>query len=305
MTTGGDGLHSIPHPVWDSRRLWSLADMINFYLGSFLHTWNDLTRALAMARHYAEYSDGFVNDKFHEGIQITGENVIKECEKLRLSDTTTACWQLDHMFRARAFQQYKWSDLAHAIDRLHGDLSVALSGEYFFHYPSDEALAVMSINADWETVLSPAAFPSARREIEAALDCYAFADYAGCVFHLMRAAELGLRTIAKERGIKSVGKNKPLEWGTWKDVFEAIEKRLKEIRGKAAGPKRDAALAFYDTSISDLRMLQGLYRDPTMHFRDKYDKGEAYIAMFRVRSFMAMLATRLSEASPRRIRWGL
>src|SRR5258707_5728873 len=140
MTTGGDGLHSIPHPVWDSRRLWSLADMINFYLGSFLHTWNDLTRALAMARHYAEYSDGFVNDKFHEGIQITGENVIKECEKLRLSDTTTACWQLDHMFRAGAFQQYKWSDLAHAIDRLHGDLSVALSGEYFFHYPSDEAL---------------------------------------------------------------------------------------------------------------------------------------------------------------------
>jgi hypothetical protein len=299
----GDGLHSIPHPVWDSRRLWSLADMINFYLSSFLHSWDDLSRVLSMARIYADRSNGEVADKQHESIKISVDRVIKECTTLNLTEATTACWQIEHMFQCRAFEKYEWSDLARALDRLHGDMSVALAMESFYHYPADEALALRSIPADWETVLG--SFPSTRREIECGTDCYALRDYSGCVFHMMRVAEFGLRTIAKERGVKSVGRNKPIEWGTWKDVFDAIEKELKDLRGKPAGRKRETALAFYDTAISELRTLQGLYRDPTMHFRDNYDKGEAYSAMFRVRSLMASLSTKLSEDRGRKIAWGL
>jgi hypothetical protein len=97
------------------------------------------------------------------------------------------------------------------------------------------------------------AFPSSRHGILASIDCYALDDYAGCVFHMMGLAELGFRAIAKERGIKAVGKNKPIQWGTWQDVFQAIETQLKTIRQTKAGPKRDAALSFYDTALSDLR----------------------------------------------------
>jgi hypothetical protein len=171
------------------------------------------------------------------------------------------------------------------------------------------AKLLLRIEMDWKDVLKAKAFPSSRREIETGIDCYALGDHVGCVFHMMRVAELGLRTIARERGITSlVGKKKkakPIEWGTWQEVFDAIEGQLKVVRQASPGPKRDVALSFYDTALSDLRTLRGLYRDPTMHFREKYDEGEAYSAVFRTKSLMGMLATKLGEANTRRISWGL
>jgi hypothetical protein len=75
---------------------------------------------------------------------------------------------------------------------------------------------------------------------------------------------------------------------------------------KTPGPKRDAAQNFYDVALSDMRMMQGLYRDPTMHFREKHGQGEAFDAISRVKDFMPILAGKLDEAHPRRkIRWGL
>jgi hypothetical protein len=160
---------------------------------------------------------------------------------------------------------------------------------------------------DWGKVILE--FPSASREIEAGIDCYALNDYSGCVFHMMRIAELALRAIARERGVKALsgkrGAVKPLEWGTWNEVFDAIENELKVVRRASPGPKRDAALTFYDAALSDLRRMRDLYRDPTMHFRETYDKGEAFDAIARVRGLMATLAPHLNETRPRKIRWGL
>jgi len=140
------------------------------------------------------------------------------------------------------------------------------------------------LRGDWKIVVD--AFQSSKREIETGIDCFAMEDYAGCVFHIMRIAELGLRTIARERGVKSLagkrGQTKPIERGTWQEVFDAIEGQLGAVRRASPGPKRDTALAFYETAISDLRTLRNLYRDPTMHFRETYDKGEAASAIFRV-----------------------
>jgi hypothetical protein len=42
-----------------------------------------------------------------------------------------------------------------------------------------------------------------------------------------------------------------------------------------------------------------------MHLRDTYDEGGAQSAMLRVRSLMQMLATRLNEAKPGKIKWGI
>ena len=51
--------------------------------------------------------------------------------------------------------------------------------------------------------------------------------------------------------------------------------------------------------------MRSLYRDPTMHFREKYGRGEAYDAIARTKSLMAMLAVKLDETRPRKIKWAL
>jgi hypothetical protein len=125
---------------------------------------------------------------------------------------------------------------------------------------------------------------------------------------MMRIAELGLRAIARERGITRVGtkKNKPLEWGTWKEVSDAIRSELNVIRGKAPGPRRDNAINFYEIALDKIRLMQSLYRDPTMHFREKYERGEAYDAIENTKLFVETLAEKLDEAHPtRKIRWRL
>ena len=63
------------------------------------------------------------------------------------------------------------------------------------------------------------------------------------------------------------------------------------------------ALAFYEPVLSDLRAIQSLYRDQTMHLRDMYDDGEAQSAMFRVQQLMTILSAKLSESSIRSIPW--
>jgi hypothetical protein len=156
---------------------------------------------------------------------------------------------------------------------------------------------------DWGSVFEK--FPSSGAEVKTGLDCYAFGDAAGCVFHMMRVAELGVRTLARERGITSVRKNIPIKWANWQEVIDAINHELTAIRAKPRGPKKDAALSFYETVLSDLRALQAVYRNPTMHFREAYHASEALNATFRVKSLMTMLATKLNETKPRRIRWGL
>jgi hypothetical protein len=51
--------------------------------------------------------------------------------------------------------------------------------------------------------------------------------------------------------------------------------------------------------------MRDLYRDPTMHFRERYDKGQAASAIFRVHSLMSSLASKLTESKTKKIKWGL
>jgi hypothetical protein len=204
------------------------------------------------------------------------------------------------------FNSKTWVELYNLLSELYDAIEHDLRQENFYHYSREMAALLLSVRSgadvEWKAIID--AFPSSEREIEPGIDCFARGDFSGCVFHMVRIAELGLRTIAGERGVASVGKNKPLEWGMWGDVFQAIDKQLEEIRNKPAGPRKEAADMFYRGALSDLRFLQ-TYRDPTMHFREEYGKGEAYDATYRVKALMKTLAFKLSEGNTTPIDWGL
>jgi hypothetical protein len=92
--------------------------------------------------------------------------------------------------------------LASAIERLMGDLKEGAKHEFFFHYPNattpliHPAFDGFEVNDSWKPITDE--FPSTIREIQSGLDCYAFGDYPGCIFHMTRIAELGLREIARQ-----------------------------------------------------------------------------------------------------------
>jgi hypothetical protein len=278
--------------------------MINFYLSNFMNARNALWQEVLQAKSKAsETPNESVPISLRPRIERNVKCAIRDCvAALQIEEASRTSIDLERLFSLADVVPYNWQHLNLLLDRLWEDIEYGMHHEMFFHYPREMADLLQSYDYDWKETIS--AFPSARRGISASIDCYAHNDYSGCVFHMMGLAELGLRAIAGERGVEAVGKSKPIEWGTWQDVFQAIEDRLKVVRHKKAGPNRDLALKFYDTAISDLRRLQG-YRDPTMHFRQSYDKGEAYDAMYRTKSLMQTLSTKLREDGSDEIDWEL
>jgi hypothetical protein len=172
--------------------------------------------------------------------------------------------------------------------------------QLFCHYPADKVDLLLRLDANWMQVFG--AFESARKEIEEGVDCYALGHNTACVFHMCRAAEIGLRAIAKERGISAVRGSVPLEWGTWGQVFQAIEPKIEEIKTKPNGPQKDAALAFYQQVLADLRAIHS-YRDPVMHFHSTYDAAEARKVMSRAHDLLDKLATKLTDQTDGEIPW--
>jgi hypothetical protein len=270
--------------------------MINFQLRDFIASLEhlDLARMRARSKHELEPMDAQTRllIRMHIGRiekSIIDLGMLKAAE--RYSRLVTA---LD--------ASSTYGMILREIEELWNSIDSDTHEQFFCHYPVENAKIVLGISREWGVALK--AFPSARQEIESGVDCYGLGHITACIFHMCRVGEIGLLVIAKERGIRSVkGGKVPIDHATWGQVMQKIDQSLENIRQKPNGPRKDAALAFYSTVHSDLRAILNLYRDKTMHLRDKYDDGEARSAMFRARELMVTLAGRLTEGSIRAIPW--
>jgi hypothetical protein len=293
--------------------------MINFGLGAFLIGFDYLQYELGNAKAAAtSIPNDPVPEAQHSRIESNVEMVMRECAaRLLLEETIHTCVLIEDLFRRYEYQKYTYKDLADILERLQKDIKRGASQQYFFHYPRNlpplvcDGIGFGGAGGEWKGIID--AFHSAKREIEAGVDCFAMGDYPGCIFHMMRIAELGLRLLAIERGIRKVRNNKPLEYAMWGEILHKLQEALDDLR-TARGNKRsltakkrenrEAAISFYSTIISDLQALLPL-RDRISHYRDKADIGQAFTSMNRVHEMMTVMAPRLNEANPHKIRWGL
>jgi len=139
------------------------------------------------------------------------------------------------------------------------------------------------------------AFPSARAEIMDAGNCIAAELDTAAVFHLMRVAEIGLRGLAKKLQVAKVRKGDPIESGTWADIIQALENKVKGSFPKTKEGQEESD--FYKEVFIEYRAFKDFWRNKVMHARADYDEHAALSAFHHVRAFMQRLATRVSEVS--------
>jgi len=143
------------------------------------------------------------------------------------------------------------------------------------------------------------AFPSAREDIKQAGNCLAVEDYTGCVFHLMRAVEWGLRALCGDLRIIRILKTKKgkpkyigIEWAEWDRILEPVHERVDaKIRALAVGKRKQDAQEFYYPLLRDLRGFKEAFRNHVMHARRDYKPKEAEAVLDNVKRFMELLSS--------------
>ena len=252
------------------RGLVSLSWMINFKLGDFLLAYRLLVQDRDLARNNAadypiqEDSDFARNLKWVHGVlgQLQSESL-----RVRLKSAISSISQ--NKMTAREYL-HELSEIIRAIED-------EAARESLFLYEPDDALRLKGVGREWRHIFIH--FPSVQNDIVAAIDCFALGHHTACIFYLMRCAEIGLRSLARERGVV-LKKDKPVDYANWQEVITEIQKKIKVIgETMRAGPGKDHALEFYNNAVLRLNYLKDVYRNQTMHVRYEFGPKQARDAL--------------------------
>jgi hypothetical protein len=273
---------------------WSLLDMLNFSLQSFVVALMTLSNEVRDAARHAPEQLLSIPDR--QRVTANLGFIAEKCRQLALQ---SAEHRLVRMFAVLRTPTVSYGDIAGELVTLNEAIGDDIKTEYFYHYPRQKALLAHIQIAEWLPIYD--AFPSSQSDIESGLDCYALGHSTAAVFHMMRAVEYGLRALARERGVSFP--NKPVEWATWQEMLDQIEASgRRAARALPAGVQRDAALAFYSGAAGQVHAFKDTYRNMVMHVRRSYDDLEALRAIGQVRDFMTGLARKIGEKTKRPIR---
>jgi hypothetical protein len=209
--------------------------MMNFSLHSFTAALRLLSQEVYVTSNRSRVM--VVSDSDRERATENLKFIAKKCHELLLP---SADHRLERCFDALSASSPRTNgDLHQSLVTLYEAIEDDIKTEYFYHYRRDRGLLFLRVPGDWHQTL--AKFESAKNEIDAGIDCYALEHNEACGFHMMRVAELGMRALAKERGVTFP--RHPLEWAEWGNVIEGIEFKAKAATsGMTRGPAKDAAL---------------------------------------------------------------
>lgn len=139
------------------------------------------------------------------------------------------------------------------------------------------------------------AFPQATEELNSAGNCYALGESTACVFHSMRAAEIGLRAFALYPFL-AITFDKPIEQAGWATIIRKLEEAIKEkVEKQEKTPERDKELRFCSEAAAQFRYFNLGWRVFSAHARQTYDEEAALKIMEAVTAFLESLVPKISE----------
>jgi HEPN domain-containing protein len=126
------------------------------------------------------------------------------------------------------------------------------------------------------------AFPSASEEIVSASNSLAAGLYTASVFHAMRAAEIGLRSLAAELGVSFPF---DITLANWQNMIEQIESKIGDMKKRPKGIDKEEDLQFYSESATQFRYFKDAWRVRVAHARAIYEEHQAISVVDHVMSF--------------------
>lgn len=136
------------------------------------------------------------------------------------------------------------------------------------------------------------AFPTASKDLGHAGNCFASEEYTACVYHSMRALEIGLRSLCLYLELTF---RKPIELTEWGTLIGDLEKKIEQMQNLPKTIERENELSFCSHALALFRHFKNAYRNPVSHARAYYEEDEAKSIMERTKEFLEGLSNKLSE----------
>jgi hypothetical protein len=189
------------------------------------------------------------------------------------------------------------SDLKPRADELQNVIYDEMRRHLFFWVPPDKAryYDLPERVEDWDDTerilhnLIASRFMKALTEIVEARASYALDRNTGCVFHLMRACESGIKALYRTLNIPA-----PKLSDSWGNLLKPMDAQLALPPNQRHGYWATHPDFFYHAT-NDVRAIKRAWRDTTMHIESDYDQSGALKALGAVTSFFTHLAEKLDQ----------
>jgi hypothetical protein len=149
------------------------------------------------------------------------------------------------------------------------------------------------------------AFPDAHFDLQEAGNCLCFGAYTGCGLHLVRAAEVALWELGRDRQIP-LAQNGRIEFAEWGTIIGEIETAVKVIQQWPNSQKKEDAHKFYNRALVEIRSFNDGLRRHIAHVRKDripLEEDEAIAYWGHVSRFMDTLAEKISTGKYMPLEW--
>jgi hypothetical protein len=116
-------------------------------------------------------------------------------------------------------------------------------------------------------------FPMASKELVTAGNSFAVGLYTACVFHSMRAAEIGVRAFGKELDVSFP--DKPLELAEWQNILDQCDSKITAMKNLPRGSNKDDKVNIYSQAAVQFRYFKDGWRIRVAHARETYEESPA------------------------------
>ncbi len=272
----------------------SLWDMINFCLHQFVLAIDLLDQEIHLTAKREQYANVSDDDlaRLYGNLQSISLSVNKFGN---LADGRIGTvWAI-----ARKALVVPNARLLHELVALRDDVKRECEFERFYHYSRDRGAMLLRVHGDWSATIK--AFPSAKEDISAAVDCYALGHNHASIHHSMMVLEFGLPALANRLRVK-FNPNK----ATWKDITRGISDRVAEERSamshaakgskplsRPAAKRKSSYLDDCEEAAIEFRYFANVWRNHIAHGRADYDDNDAKKVLEHVRTFMEVISTKL------------
>lgn len=251
--------------------------MLRIFAESFVDTGRRLSEFQATA-YYGHTGQVAPGDAATIAAQLTA--FLDNLEPLALPVTSGIIRQYKTVFEGLPLPTYERARAC--AEAIENSLKMELGARLMLQVSPEYERYLLRPLRDWVNLRD--AFPDTANDVGHAGACYALEQPSACVFHLMRAAEHGVRALHT-----SLGLTKDIEKCTWGDILTPCENELRKVPADRVADWRDHD-AFFREVVLNLRALQKTVRDPTMHVQKVYEMDEALAIYNATRAFMLQAA---------------